>query len=109
LRVALRNLSESAPSRPGIAGLHLLRHERPPIEATTEQHLRGLADGAADWILIVSGYDRDALAELGAGELGDPDLVAMGAEPGSAYRLFDLAYAAISTDVAGIAAPTTAE
>jgi hypothetical protein len=103
LREALRGLSESIPSRPGFAGMHLLRHERPPIEATTEQRLRGLADDAADWVLMSSGYDRDALAELGSGELGEQALVAMGAAPGAVQRLFDLAYAALPTDVAGIA------
>ena len=108
LRLGLRSLAESAPSRPGIAGLHLLRHELPPIETTAEQRLRGLADGAADWVVIATGYDRDALAELGAGELSEHALVAMGAAPDSSSRLFDLAYAAISTDVAGITAPATA-
>lgn len=103
LREALRGLGESIPSRPGFAGMHLLRHERPPIEATTEQRLRGLADDAADWVLMSSGYDRDALAELGSGELGEQALVAMGAAPGAVQRLFDLAYAALPTDVAGIA------
>jgi hypothetical protein len=105
LRLTLRRLSESAPLRPGIAGLHLLRHEVPPIEATAEQRLRGLADGAAAWVVIASGYDRDALAELGGGDLGEPSLLAMGAAPGSAVGLFDLAYAAIGSDVAGIALP----
>ena len=104
LQQALRRLCESAPSRPGIAGLHLLRHEPPPIQATTEQRLRGLADDAAKWVLVASGYDRAALVGLGAGELGELALAAMGAEPGSTQQLFDLAYSALPTDVAGISA-----
>jgi hypothetical protein len=108
LRLALHRLVESAPLRPGIAGLHLLQHEPPSIEATAEQHLRGLADTAAECVLIASGYDRDALAALGAGDLGEPSLVAMGAEPGSIAGLFDLAYAATSVDVAGVALPAPA-
>ena len=107
LRLGLRNLFESVPTRPGLVGLHLLRHAPPSLEATTEQHLRGLSDAAADWVLIASGYDRDAVAALGAGELGEDALLAMGAAPGSACRLFDLAYAAMSTDVAGIVASAT--
>lgn len=107
LQRALRRLAESAPLRPGIAGLHLLRHEVPPIAATAEQRLRGLADGAAAWVLIASGYDRDALAELGAGDLDGPSLRAMGAAPDVAMEVFDLAYAAIGSDVAGIALPAT--
>ncbi|HTJ04530.1 MAG TPA: hypothetical protein VL624_04245 [Caldimonas sp.] len=107
LRRALRELSASAPSRPGLAGLHLLRHEPPPIDATTEQRLRGLSDGEADWVLIASGFDADAVAALGAGELGEAALVAMGAVPRSRRALFELAYAAIASDVAGIAAPAS--
>lgn len=102
LQAALRGLSESAPLKPGIAGLHLLRHEVPPIEVTTEQHLRGLADGAAAWVLIVSAYDRGALAELAAETLSGPALMAMGAGPDIITGRFDLAYAALASDVAGI-------
>jgi hypothetical protein len=109
LRLALRRLSESAPLRPGIAGLHLLRHEVPSIEATAEQRLRGLADGAAAWVVVANGYDSDALAELGAGDLGEPSLVAMGAAPGATAGLFELAYAATGSDVAGIAMPSTTD
>ncbi|WP_425258644.1 hypothetical protein ACPOLB_24380 [Rubrivivax sp. RP6-9] len=105
LRAALRRVVESAPSQPGMAGVHLLRHEVPPMAATTEQRLRGLADGAADWVLIVSGYDRVALAELSAREFDDEALAAMGAAAGSARGLFELAYAAVGTDVTGLAAP----
>lgn len=108
LQAGLRRLSESAPTRPGVTGLHLLKHENPTMAATAEQHLRGLADGAADWVVIASGYDRDALAELGDGELGDQALMALGAGPGAARGLFDLAYAAIGTDLSGIAMPATA-
>ena len=103
LRRGLHGLCESMPMRPGIAGLHLLRHEAPSIEATTEQRLRGLADAAADWILVATGYDRDALASLAAAELGDAALTALGAAPAAERRLYDLAYAALPHDVAGLA------
>ncbi len=105
LQHALRRLSQSVALRPGIAGLHLLRHEVPLIAATAEQRLRGLADGAAEWVVIASGYDRGALAELGADELSGPVLMAMGAGPDIAVGVFDLAYAAIGGDVAGISWP----
>lgn len=108
LRSALRGLLDAAPSRPGIAGLHLLRHERPDIEPTTEQRLRGLADQAADWVLVASGYDRDALAGLAAGELSEHALAAMGAAPNTARCIFDLAFAATPSDIAGIAVPASA-
>ena len=94
--------------QPGIAGLHLLRHQVPAIAATAEQRLRGLADASAAWVVIANGYDRDAVAALGAGDLGEPSLVAMGAARGSAVGLFELAYAAVGSDVADIALPALA-
>lgn len=105
LQRALRDLSASVVLQPGLAGLHLLRHELPPIAATAEQRLRGLADRAAAWVVVASGYDRDALAALAAGALSGPSLEAMGAAPGAATGLFELAYAAIGSDVEGIALP----
>lgn len=105
LRSGLRRLCESMPLWPGIAGMHLLRHEGPPIAATTEQHLRGLADGAADWVLIVSAYDRDTLATRVADTFDAPGLAAMGAAPSAARGLFELAYAAMATDVTDISLP----
>lgn len=103
LQAALRGLSQTLPLRPGIVGLHLLRHEPPRAEATTEQRLRGLADDAAAWVLIASSYDRRALAELAAGELSGAALQAMGAGPDLVVGTFDLAYAALGSDVAGVA------
>jgi hypothetical protein len=105
LQRALRRLSQSVSSRPGMAGLHLLRHEVPLIGATAEQRLRGLADGAAAWVVIAGGYDHGALAELGADELSGPALMAMGAEPDISVGVFDLAYAAVGGDVTGITLP----
>ena len=37
--------------RPGLVGLHVLRHEAPPLAVTTEQKIRGNADRVADWVL----------------------------------------------------------
>lgn len=108
LQAALRRLSGSVPLRPGLTGLHLLRHEVPPIAATTEQRLRGLADGAAAWVVLACGYDRGALADLRAGELSGPALEALGAGSDTVGAVFDLAYAVIGSDVADIAWPPAA-
>lgn len=108
LRQALHRLAETVTLQPGIAGLHLLQHAPPPLQATTEQHLRGLADGAAAWVVIASGYSRDAVTALGAGDLGEAALGAMGAAPGAIHQRFDLAYVALGSDVAGIALPAPA-
>lgn len=96
-----RHLEAMAPSvsqRPGIVGMHVLRHEAPAMAATTEQKIRGNADRAADWIIVVSGYDFDALRKLEGEELSEASLRASGALP-EACQLFSLAYTAIPADV----------
>ena len=40
------NWRQSVAQRPGLVGLHLLRHEAPALAATTEQKIRGNADRA---------------------------------------------------------------
>jgi hypothetical protein len=81
LRASIRGLVEQVPARAGCAGLHLLRHETPPIAATEEQRIRGHADRTADWVLVACGYEADALRELSDRELGAESLVDMGATP----------------------------
>jgi hypothetical protein len=82
----------SLPARRGlVSAQHLRNIARPDLAPTTEQKLRG-GDAAADWIVLVTGYDADALASLAAGELGAAALVAAGAAPGSKAGLYRLAY-----------------
>lgn len=74
-------LQEALPplsSRPGIGGVHLFEGALTP-EMTAEQRIRG-ADAGFDWALFVTGYDLDALANLGATGLGRAELEAQGAE-----------------------------
>lgn len=59
LAATLREL----PMRFGIAGAHLLHTQTPRAAQTTEQKIRG-GDAVADWIVLVTGYDRDVLARL---------------------------------------------
>ena len=91
--------AESVSQRPGIVGLHVLRHEAPKMETTTEQKIRGNSDRAADWIIVVSGYDLDLLRKIGNEELSEVRLRAMGALPETRSQLFALAYTAIPADV----------
>jgi hypothetical protein len=58
---ALDALVREAPTRPGVAGAHLLQAQRPDIPATEEQRIRGNADSVADWIFIATGYEPQAL------------------------------------------------
>jgi hypothetical protein len=99
LRHGLARLADAVVARPGLVGLHVLRHDAPAIGVTTEQRIRGLADRAADWVVVACGYDLDALRELQAGELGDPALQALGCRPGSTGDFHTLAYAATAADL----------
>lgn len=99
LQRPLRDFAESVSQRPGIVGLHVLRHEAPKMETTTEQKIRGNSDRAADWIIVVSGYDLDALRKIAEEELSEHGLRALGAIPESRSQLFALAYTAIPADV----------
>src|SRR5687768_5013932 len=54
----LRSLLGRLPTSPGITGAHLLLTETPDAPATAEQKIRG-GDAAADWIILVSGYDPE--------------------------------------------------
>ena len=99
LQHGLGELAARVSQQPGIVGLHALRHEAPQIAATTEQKIRGNADRAADWVILASGYDRDALGSLAAAELGDASLQALGAAPGAERHLYGLACSATPGDV----------
>lgn len=99
LQRAVGDLARSVWMRPGLVGLHLLRHEAPPLAATTEQKIRGNGDRVADCVLVACGYDAPALRALGEGELADSALVTLGAVPGSERHLYGLAYSATPPDV----------
>ncbi len=95
----LGGLGRPVSQLPGIVGLHVLRHQAPAIAATTEQKIRGNADQAADWIIVASGYDRDALQRLRDVELSNARLEKLGAVAEIKCQLFSLAYTAIPSDV----------
>jgi len=98
LRAGLDALIERVVGAPGLAGAHLLRHERPPIATTTEQKIRG-GDAEADWIFIVTAYDASAIDDLLARELGTHALQTAGASAGVAAARYTLAHSATPADV----------
>ncbi|MBN9529192.1 MAG: hypothetical protein J0H82_23480 [Alphaproteobacteria bacterium] len=63
LRRRLATVLAVIPDRPGLTGAHLLRTETPDLAPTTEQRIRG-GDAVADWIILLSGYDHDAVAAV---------------------------------------------
>jgi hypothetical protein len=78
------------PSRKGLVAAHMLR-DAARTELTAEQKIRG-GDGTADWVVLVNGYDADAVAGMAANELGLENLAARGAAPGPISRIYRLAY-----------------
>jgi hypothetical protein len=85
------------PKRKGLTGAHLLRSESMRVAETAEQKIRG-GDGAADWVLLLNGYDADAVQALVADELSPDALAARGAIPGAAAGVYRLAYSATAKD-----------
>lgn len=103
LRESLRQLGSRLCSRPGLVGLHLLRHEAPPLAPTREQKIRGNADRVADHVVVACGYDPQAVRSLLEGELSAQALTEMGAAAGAESQLYGLAYSATPGDIEAVA------
>lgn len=99
LQRGLGELAAAQSQQPGIVGMHLLRHEAPALAVTAEQKIRGNADRAADWVILVCGYDLAALRALEQTELGEAQLHALGVAPGSRRQFHGLAYSATPADM----------
>jgi hypothetical protein len=85
------------PGRKGLSGAHLL--ESQPMTAgpaTAEQKIRG-NDAQADWILLICGYDAEAVKA--ASERAPGELEAHGAAPGAVEGLYYPAYSLTSKDL----------
>jgi hypothetical protein len=98
LRAALDAQIARVLAQSGLAGAHLLRHERPQVATTTEQRIRG-GDAEADWIFVVTAYDASAIDELIAGDLGAQALQLAGARDGAISERYALAHSATPDDV----------
>lgn len=99
LRQHLQAVLHALPQRPGVTAAHLLQTQTPPAAAvTTEQKIRG-GDGVADWIVLVAGYDADALAALATDALGSAALGAADAQTGAVSGLYRLSSALTPADL----------
>ncbi len=98
LRDHLEDRLAALPARPGLTGAHLLWTQTPAIAPTLEQRIRGGADQAADWIVLVAGYDPGRLQALAAGELGPTALDEAGAAV-PRYGLYDLSHTVTPADM----------
>jgi hypothetical protein len=90
LQAELAALVKALPPRAGLGGAHLLRTDAPAIAPTTEQKIRGNADGSADWVFVVCAYDLDALQAQMRDTFAPAALEAAGAEPGSITGWYSL-------------------
>jgi hypothetical protein len=96
LIATLRDLA----SKPGLTGAHLLITDTPQTGTpTTEQQIRG-ADGVADWIVLLSGYDPDAVQDAVSDRLSLSALQSMGAQGEPVTGRYTLAFTMTAQDVA---------
>lgn len=80
------------PSRKGLVAAFLLRDAASTAaNPTMEQKIRG-RDATADWVVLVSGYDADAVTATAAGEFSAANLTGHGAAPGSIIGAYNLAF-----------------
>jgi hypothetical protein len=96
--VLVELLGELAP-KPGLTGAHLLVTDTPKTSAPTlEQQIRG-ADRAADWIVLLSGYDPDVVEKVVADQLSSSALHLAGAGKNSTIGYYKLAFTMTPLDV----------
>ena len=70
-------LLPALPAQPGLSSAHLFEAALTP-EDTKEQRIRG-KDCAVDWVVLVSGFNRERVASLADGELSRQQLEQHGA------------------------------
>ena len=99
--VLVEILRELAP-KPGLTGAHLLLTDTPRMSSPTiEQQIRG-ADSAADWIVLLSGYDRDIVQKVVANQLSSSALRLAGARENSTIGQYRLAFTMTPLDLAAM-------
>ncbi len=96
LVAALRELASKA----GLTGAHLLITDTPRMSVpTTEQQIRGF-DAAADWIILLSGYDPDIVHEVISSRLSASALCSIGAQATIVMGRYRLAFTMTPLDLA---------
>lgn len=98
LRETLTPTLARLPTLPGVTCTHLLRTETPNTAATAEQKIRG-GDAVADWILLVSGYESDALTSIAKAEVSSHVLEEAGSLPAPVASMYRLSYSLTPSDI----------
>jgi hypothetical protein len=100
LKIALIAVLRDLASKPGLTGAHLLITDTPQTRSrTTEQQIRG-ADGVADWIVLLSGYDPDVVQDTVSDRFSVSALQGMGAQGEPLTGCYTLAFTMTAQDVA---------
>jgi hypothetical protein len=98
LKTVLVETLRGVVSKPGLTGGHVLITDTPKtVSLTTEQQIRG-SDGAADWIVLLSGYDPDAVQDVVANSFSSRALQLMGAQEQTIIGRYKLAFAMTPQD-----------
>jgi hypothetical protein len=100
LKTALVGILRELPLKPGLTGAHLLLTDTPKTSPpTTEQQIRG-ADRAADWIVLLTGYDANVVQRVVADQLSSSALRLAGAGENPTIGHFRLAFTMTPLDLA---------
>lgn len=86
--------------RSGVLGAHLL--EGDPTTSgteTAEKRLRSGGTELVDWVILVGGYDSEALAAVGAAALSDRNLAARGAAASRVRGIYRLVHCITKADL----------
>jgi hypothetical protein len=100
LKTALVQILRELAPKAGLTGAHLLLTDTPKTSSpTAEQQIRG-ADTAADWIVLVSGYDPAVVEDVVADQLSPAALRRAGAREDSTTGQYRLAFTMTPFDLA---------
>jgi hypothetical protein len=87
--------------KPGLVSATLLEGDEAASRTETEEkRLRSRPDDIADWVILVDGYDAEAVKSLCDGELSQARLEEHGAAPGQTVGVYILAHTISNGDLA---------
>ena len=100
LKTTLVELLRELAPQPGLTGAHLLLTDTPETSSpTVEQQMRG-ADAVADWIVLLAGYDPDAVQNAVADRFSSSALRLAGASKNSTIGHYSLVFTMTPHDLA---------
>ena len=87
-------------AQPGVLGAHLLEGERTASGTdTVEKRLRGGGTEFVDWVILIGGYDSEALVAVRANALTEATLAEHGAASSRVRGIYRLVHCVIEADL----------